>query len=100
MDWIFISFTGVFFITIILMILLLYSLSKHGDERKEYIKTKTMSYTFTIIIGLLLTKKGEDVYVSITNSTRTNGFNAYTFLVTITTVYFVVLLINKKRFGG
>ncbi|WP_313427968.1 hypothetical protein [Siminovitchia terrae] len=100
MNWVLILLTGILLLTVTLITFLLYSLSKQGDERKNYIKQKAMSQTFAVIVGLLIIEVSVSVYASMTNSLGTNGLNPFTFLVTISIVYFVALLINKKRFGG
>lgn len=100
MNWILILLAGIFLLTVTLIVFFLYSLSKQGDERKNHIKQKAMSQTFAVIVGVLIIEIGVSVYASMTNNSGTNGLNPFTFLVTITIVYFVTLLINKKRFGG
>ncbi|MBB4826675.1 small-conductance mechanosensitive channel [Sporosarcina luteola] len=100
MNWILILLAGIFLLTVSLIAFLLFSLTKQGDERKNYIKQKAMSQTFVVIIGVLLIEIAVSVYTSLTDNPGTTGLNPFTFLVTITIVYFVSLIINKKRFGG
>lgn len=56
MDWLFISFTIVFALLIILIVVFLVLLSKQGDEKYEQIKTKAMANSFIATFGDLVAK--------------------------------------------
>ncbi|GIO23023.1 hypothetical protein [Oceanobacillus sp. J11TS1] len=94
MDFLVILFLGLNVIMVLIIGTLLYQLSKSGDERKEFIKMKTMADTFLITVGVLLI----DTVVSFVNDgTATNSPIIFLFVIAI--VFLISLLINKRKFG-
>ena len=91
---------GIILLMVVLIGLLLSSLAKQGDERKQLIKTKSMFQTFAIVIGILIFKSGEFVYVDIWKGQEAEGMNPFSFLVTISILYLITLQINKKKHGS
>ena len=99
MDWAIIVF---FILTISMFVvigLLLTSIAKQGDERKELIKTKTMTYTFVSVVGLLVFEIFESIYLIFVKEMKPEGINPFIFLVTISVVFLIILLYNKKKYG-
>lgn len=100
MDWIVIVFFGLLAISVILIIMTLVSLPKLGDERKNLIKMKAQSYTFTIVIGYALIEFGRNIYRTTWGNGSYEGMNPFTFLVAISVIYLISLLFTKKKYGG
>jgi hypothetical protein len=99
MDWLAMLGLGIILLMVVLIGLLLSSLAKQGDERKQLIKAKTMSQTFAVVIGLLLFKSGQSVYMEIWKGQEAEGMNPFSFLVTISILYLITLQFNKKKHG-
>ena len=101
MDWfILIIFFGILLLMVLLIGMLLYSLAKQGDERKNFIKAKAMSYTFAIIVGVLLIEIGMSIYIVSVKGQTVEGMSPFIFLVIISIVYLVTLLYNKRKYGN
>ncbi len=100
MDWIVGLSLIILAICIILIVATLASLPKLGDERTNYIKTKAQSYTFTVIIGVLLLDIIESIYLTTWTDSSYEGVNPFSFLVTISVIYLISLLLSKKKYGG
>ncbi|CDQ39966.1 MULTISPECIES: hypothetical protein [Virgibacillus] len=101
MDWIFFTlFIIALMISVILIIFTLVSLTPLGDERKNFIKMKTQSYTFAVVIGYVLIELFRKGYLNIEIEGAYEGINPFTFLVTISIVYLISLLFFKKKYGG
>ena len=79
MNWLLVLALGIILLAIVLIGLLLSSLAKQGDERKQLIKAKSMSQTFAIIIGILLFKGGKFVYIEIWKGQEAEGMNPFSF---------------------
>lgn len=99
MDWILVLFFGGLLCMMIAICILLISLAKQGDERKNFIKSKAMSQSFIIVVGVLIIKIGESLYTGFVKGEKIEGMNPFTFLFIISIVFFVSLLINKKKYG-
>jgi hypothetical protein len=93
---IFLSLLG---ISILLIIITLLSLPQLGDERRNLIKMKAQSFTFTAIIGYVFLEFGGNIYRTIWGSGSYEGINPFTFLVTFSLMYLTSLLFFKKKYG-
>lgn len=91
---------GIILVMVVLIGLLLSSLAKQGDERKQLIKAKTMSQIFAVVIVLLLIKSIQYVYMELWKGQEAEGMNPFSFLVTISILYLITLQFNKKRHGA
>ena len=87
-------------ICIILIVTTLVSLPKLGDERANYIKMRAQSYAFVVVIGVLLLKIIESIYVKNWTDHSYEGMKPFSFLVTISVFYLISLLVSKKKYGG
>lgn len=97
---IFLLFLGFLLINAILIILTLISLPKLGDERKNFIKMKAQSYTFTVVIGIILIQIIKNTYKIIWGNGVFEGINPLSQLTTISIIYLVSLLFFKKKYGA
>lgn len=97
---IFLLFLGFLIINAILIILTLISLPKLGDERKNFIKMKAQSYTFTVVIGITLLKIIENTYRTIWGNGVFEGINPLSHLTAISIIYLISLLFFKKKYGA
>lgn len=80
-----------------MIVFMLYSLAKQGDERKRLIKTKTMSTTFLWTIAILIE---EVIRMLIKNDPNNpNITNPLLVLMTVSIIFFVSLIIYKKKYG-
>ena len=100
MDWMVGLFFIVLAISIFLIIITLGSLPKLGDERTIYIKMKAQSYTFTVVIGVLLLEIVESIYLTIWTDRSYEGINPFIFLPVISIVYLISLQLSKRKYGG
>jgi hypothetical protein len=89
-SWVFLSLYAVL---LALIVLVLVSLKKRGDERSQWIKTKAMSATFiwTVLILLFETMRGMAVGGA--------GTNPLFVLAAVSFIYFVALLVYKRKYG-
>ena len=87
-------------ICLLFIIMTLVTLPKLGDERKNFIKMKAQSYTFTVVVGIVLLEILELVYVTAIKDQRYEGMNPFAFLTAISVIYLSSLLISKKKYGG
>ena len=99
MDSILILFIAILVICIVLIIITLASLPQLGDERKQFIKMKAQSFTFSVVIVLLVYEIAKSIYVTIRGNSIYTGFSPFSFLLAISIVYLVTLLIFKKKYG-
>lgn len=99
MDWTLILFFILILSMFVVIGLLFVSLAKQGDERKEFIKAKTMINTFVLVVGLLIFFVFESLYVIFVKEMKPEGINPFTLLVTISVIFLIILLYNKKKFG-
>ena len=100
MDWMVGLFFIVLAISIFLIIITLGSLPKLGDERTIYIKMKAQSYTFTVVIGVLLLEIVESIYLTTWTDSSYKGINPFIFLPVISVIYLISLLLSKRKYGG
>lgn len=97
MDIFVVIFLSLIVLSIGIIIFTLYSMTKRQDERQDFIKSKAMTYTFSVVIGLLVIEIGVDVYGSFTEHESNLGINPYIFLFTICIVYLVSLLFYSRK---
>ena len=100
MDWVVGLFLIILAICIILIVMTLAPLPKLGDERTNYIKMKAQSYTFTVVIGVVLLEIIESIYLTGWTDSSYEGMNPVSFLVAISVIYLISLLLSKKKYGG
>lgn len=99
MDWVLVLFLGGLLCMILAICTLLISLAKQGDERKNFIQSKAMAQSFLVVVGVLVIYIGGTLYKTFTNNGAIKGLNPFIFLFVISIVFFVALLINKKKYG-
>lgn len=94
-------FFVVYWILILLMIALvvnlLVSLTKKGDERKNHIRTKSMANAFMVLVGILLLDVIWTMFRMIIGQAGTPYPFVYLFAVSL--VFLISLVINKKKYG-
>ena len=101
MDWLIITlFFGFLVLCLVLIGFTLASLLNLGDERKKYIQMKAQSYSFAVVIGMLVLELGESIYFAFWGNGEYSGISPFTFLIAICTVYLVTLLIYKRKYGN
>ena len=93
----FVIFLSVSFIFIGLIVLTFYSMAKRKDERQNYIKTKAMAYTFSIVLGMLVLEIVEDIYSILTKSEHSDPIDPYVRLFVICLMYFGTLLFYSRK---
>lgn len=82
----------VLLIFVILDVIVLVSLIKPGDERNQIIVWKASSYTLSVTIGIMILNVIEEFV-----SNRATPVNPLIQLEITAIVYFIVLMIYKKR---
>ncbi|MFJ7953635.1 hypothetical protein ACIQZG_19205 [Lysinibacillus sp. NPDC096418] len=99
MNIVVVIFLSLIAVSIGIIIFTLYSIAKRQDERQDYIKSKAMSYTFSVIIGLLVIEVGVDIYRSSTEQSINLGMSSYVLLFTICIVYLASLLFFSRKYA-
>ena len=92
----FVIFLIVSLIFIGLIVLTFYSMAKRKDERQDYIKTKAMAYTFSVVLGMLVLEIGKDIY-SIIKNVPSDPTDPYIRLFVICLMYFGTLLFYSRK---
>lgn len=100
LDWIVIAFVTILVMFVALIIITLASLPHLGDERKNFIKMKAQSYSFAVVVILLIIEIIESIYLTIWGESSYDGISPFSFLIAISVVYLVTLLIYKKKYGN
>ena len=85
----------VLFVFAVLDIIMIVSLIKPGDERKQMMVWKASTYTLLVTVGSLLI----DVVVSGIRG-QVSSSNSLILLEVTAIVYFISLLCFKKKYGG
>ena len=93
----FVIFLIVSFIFIGLIVLTFYSMAKRKDERQDYIKTKAMAYTFSVVLGMLIFEIVKDIYSIITKNESSDPSDPYIRLFVICLMYFGTLLFYSRK---
>jgi len=99
------GYLALWILGLILLILdlgIVVSLLKKGDERRQMIIWKSSSFTFGIVIGVLIIECISKLVSSVFNLTTTtinNGSTPFSFLTIIAIVYFISLKYNQKKLG-
>lgn len=99
MDWVLILFFGGLLCMVVAISSLLISLAKQGDERKNFIKSKAISQTFLIMVGVLVIEIGKSLYTGFVKGAKIEGLSPFILLFVLSIVFLASLLINKKKYG-
>lgn len=83
-----------------LITMMITSLSKQGDERRDFIISKSIKETFIILVGILILSVCEATYISISKNISVKGVNPFILLSITSIVFFLELLFTKKKFGN
>ncbi|MFD2043711.1 hypothetical protein ACFSTA_04895 [Ornithinibacillus salinisoli] len=99
MDWVKIVYSVILLVCGILI--LVAASSRKGDERREFIKAKAQSYSFIVVIGVLILEVAQSIYLTFQENASYNGFgiSPIMFLTVILIIYLVTLLIYRKKYG-
>ena len=84
----------VFTLSIIGIAILLYSLTKQGDERKQMIVSKSCVNTFLVMTGYLVACAVAKLFLVL------QEINPFTMLTVLTLFYFIQLFYYTKKYGG
>lgn len=98
--WIVIAFVTILVMFVALIIITLASLPHLGDERKNFIKMKAQSYSFAVVVILLIIQIIESIYLTIWGKSSYDGISPFSLHIAISVVYLVTLLIYKKKYGN
>jgi ABC-type xylose transport system permease subunit len=91
LGWVVIS---IFLTSILLIVFMLFSLSRRGDEREQFIKTKAMSTTFIWTVVILVAEAVRVLFAS-----HNNGTNPVWILMFVSLIFLVSLVVYKKKYG-
>lgn len=94
MDWIFILFIGVFAVLLLLIVVFLFSLSKQGDERFDYVKTKAMANAFLATVGAVI---GRLCYAVFTDNQINAIIANLSLLIVIAIIFLISLIWHGKK---
>lgn len=100
MNWVILMFFSIIGISVIAIVITLSSLVKLGDERKDLIKMKAQSYSFVIIVFVLLIDIIQNIFVMFSGQGKFEDVDPFIFLTVISVIYLVSLLFFKKKYGG
>jgi hypothetical protein len=100
MDWVKIVYSIILLVCGIFI--LVATLSQKGDERRKFIKEKAQSYSFIVVIGVLILEVAQSIYLTFQGnaSYNGNGISPIMFLTLILIIYLVTLPIYRKKYGG
>lgn len=95
------EFFFMFFIGIVVLNgILLFQLTKKGDSKKEFIKTKSMAETLQMTIGVLVFDSVNFIFDLRANDGGTLSENPIILLFLISVFFLVSLLHTKRTYGG
>jgi len=99
MDWVKLVYSVILLVCGILIFFASYS--KKGDERRKFINAKAQSYSFIVVIGMLILEVAQSIYLTIQGNTSSNGYgiSPLMFMTLISIIYLVTLLIYRKKYG-
>jgi hypothetical protein len=99
MDWVKIVYSVILLVCGILVLVV--ASSKKGDERREFIKGKAQSYSFIVVIGVLILEVAQSIYLTFQENTSYNGYgiSPIMFLTLILFIYLITLLVYRKKYG-
>ncbi|AUO10318.1 hypothetical protein GFV16_13450 [Bacillus megaterium] len=99
MDWVKIVYS--FILLVCGILIFVSSSSRKGDERKKFISTKAQSYSFMIVIGVLILDVVESIYRTFQGKSSYDGIgiSPLMFLTTISVVYLITFLTYRKKYG-
>ncbi|MEK4229239.1 hypothetical protein [Solibacillus sp. FSL H8-0538] len=99
MDLYSVIFLSLIAVSIGIIIYTLYSIAKRQDERQNFIKSKAMSYTFGVVIGLLIIEIGLDIYHITTQQSINASVDPYVLLFTACIIYLASLLYYSRKYA-
>ncbi|MFV0560832.1 MAG: hypothetical protein ACK5NA_08960 [Enterococcus sp.] len=88
------AFLVVIGVIICLDIAMVISLIRKGDERRQMIVWKSSTYTLLVTVSVLLLDICESAITQ-----KYSGVNPTIFLTVIAVIYFITLLLYKKKYG-
>ena len=89
------AFFGIILLALIIMdILMIISLMRTGDERRQLIVWKASTFTLLVVVGTLVIDVAESAI-----RTEAMTINPFVKLSVTAMVYFLTLLYYKKRYG-
>ena len=91
---------SILLIAAILIVITLVTLPNVGDERKRMIKTKAQSFTFTIIIALLVLETGKDLYSIFGGNQSYEAKPPFALLSSAAVIYLISLLFFRRKYGN
>jgi hypothetical protein len=101
LDWLFVACMVILGMLISCILIALRSMSKFEDERGVYIRNKAMANAFKVTIGILVLNVIERIiFVSRNETTRYQERSSIIFLITISIVYLISLLYERRKNGG
>lgn len=90
------------FILLILDLGIVVSLLKKGDEKRQMIIWKSSTYTFGVVVGVLMIEsisKLISAACNFTSSVFNDNSTPFSLLTIISIIYFLSLKYNQKKFG-
>lgn len=103
MDLFFLGFLMFSIVMIIFVIIMLLYLSKKGDERYTYIKTKVMSNTLYTVIFIVIFRIVITIYKAFASVDMTlirETLDEISLLSTLSVVFLISYIWNKRKYGG
>lgn len=92
--WISWLFIAIYAVLLSMIGFMLVALSKRGDERSRFIKTKAMSTTFVWTVVILAVET-----VRVMPKNDHTGTNPLLLLIVVSFIFFVSLIVYKKKYG-
>ena len=87
-------FFAVFFLSLALIVWMLVSVMRQGDERRRLIISKACTNTFLVMIGYLILCTIEQLFIF------GGGINPFIMLFILSIIYAVELFYYKRKYGG
>lgn len=100
MDFLTIFYISILLGSVLLIITTFVTLPNVGDERKKMIKTQAQSFSFTVIIMMLLIEAGRDIYSILWGTVPYEPKPAFALLTGAALIYLVSLLFYRRKYGN
>lgn len=99
MDWVKVVYASLMLVSGILIFIALFT--PYGDERKKYINAKAQSYSFMVVVGILILETVRALYLALKGTPYHfgSGISPLVLLSLISVIYLVTLLVYRRKYG-
>lgn len=100
MDWV--KFIYLIILLVCGIFIFIAPFSRKSDERRKFINAKARSYSFTVVIGILILDVMQSIYQMLQDGTSHSGSggSSLSLMSVILIIYLGTLLIKRKKYGN